>query len=203
MRHINLSSPLSSLCEETDICANWHFCREFNSKQLLFKTFFHIICIFGNIEPLSQSISPFPYIIIVIYTSGVWIAFCLYPEWAHMVFLYTLDCCMGLRRLITLLKKGAFFSPPHFRLCLPVLPSRPHTSLFHIYPPLGTCCVHIFAGLAQSRGTIYGQRLVRVFIVKVLVTASIEKFGIDTFAAKYRYYWNCLDDFSSDKQGMY
>ncbi len=35
----------------------------------------------------------------------------------------------------------------------------PHTSLFHTYAPLGSYWVHIFIGLAQSRGTIYGQRV--------------------------------------------
>ncbi len=49
------------------MCAHWLFCKEFNSKQLLLETFFHIICIFSSIEPWSQSILPFLYIIIIIH----------------------------------------------------------------------------------------------------------------------------------------
>ncbi len=65
---------------------------------------------------------------------------------------------MGLRRLITLETKGAFSFLPHFKLRQLVLSSRPHTSMFYTYSTHGTCWVHIFAGLAQSRGTIYSQR---------------------------------------------
>ncbi len=43
------------LLGETDICANWLFCTKFNSKQLLFDAFFEVICIFGSVEPQSES----------------------------------------------------------------------------------------------------------------------------------------------------
>ncbi len=39
------------------------FCRKWNSQQLLFQDFFHIIGISGSVEPQSQSIFLFQYII--------------------------------------------------------------------------------------------------------------------------------------------
>ncbi len=33
------------------MCANRLFCMEFNAKKLLFKTFSHIIRIFGSVKP--------------------------------------------------------------------------------------------------------------------------------------------------------
>ncbi len=39
--------------------------------------------------------------------------------------------------------------------------SQPNTSLFHTYTPHRRCSAYIFTGLAQSRGTIYSQRLHR------------------------------------------
>ncbi len=42
---------------------------------------------------------------------------------------------------------------------MPISPSRPHISLFHTYSSRGTCWVHIFAGLAQSKGTTHSRSL--------------------------------------------
>ncbi len=55
--HYNVSNipifqaPLLHFDGEIAMCAQWLFCREFNSKQFLLVTFFHIICIFGSIQP--------------------------------------------------------------------------------------------------------------------------------------------------------
>ncbi len=61
--------PLAPILGEKDICAHGPFCTKFNSEQLLFKSFFDVMRIFGSIEPQSVSF-PFPYIIhyIQIYT---------------------------------------------------------------------------------------------------------------------------------------
>ncbi len=61
---MNLLSPLAPLRGQIDICDRGPFCSNFNSKQHLFELFFDAMCIFGNVEPQSESNFPFFYIII-------------------------------------------------------------------------------------------------------------------------------------------
>ncbi len=53
--------PPSSTLGGIYMCGKRLFCREFNSKQLLFKAFFHITGIFHSVQPLSESAFLFRY----------------------------------------------------------------------------------------------------------------------------------------------
>ncbi len=44
------------------LCTETRKLIQLNSQQLLFEAFFHIIHIFGSVEPESQSIFPFQYL---------------------------------------------------------------------------------------------------------------------------------------------
>ncbi len=60
----SLWSPLALLLGEIYICAHRLFYTAFNAQQLLFEAFSHITCVFGSVEPWSESTFPFLYIII-------------------------------------------------------------------------------------------------------------------------------------------
>ncbi len=60
----NLSSPLTPLQREIDICVHSLFCTKFNFEQLLSKAFFNATCIFGSVEPQTGHTFPFLYIIL-------------------------------------------------------------------------------------------------------------------------------------------
>ncbi len=53
----NLWCPLAPFLGEIDIGAYWLFSIEFNA-QFLFKAFLDVMCIFGSVEPQSESILP-------------------------------------------------------------------------------------------------------------------------------------------------
>ncbi len=48
---MNLSSFLTPLQGEIDICAQRLFCTKLNSEQLLFEAFLDMMRIFGSVEP--------------------------------------------------------------------------------------------------------------------------------------------------------
>ncbi len=57
-------APLAPLQGEIDISARGLFRPKFNFEQLLFKTFFDVMHIFGSVEPQTESTLPFLYGII-------------------------------------------------------------------------------------------------------------------------------------------